>query len=104
MTLRGNNHPSRSLALTVTSTNCSTVRSEPYRTRMELIYDYLVEYNDVDGALPDLIGIESAISYGVAGSLNTCDSEGSPLFAVELASRHRVAKEGKKERNASMKV
>ena len=96
-------HP-RSLALTVTTTNCVNTRNEPYKARLELVYDYLVEYSDhgiVSGGNNrdendglDLIGVENAVAYGLASALDTCNVGGSPLYAVELASRHHVFKDG----------
>lgn len=86
---------SRSLALTVTTTNCINVRKQPYKAKLALVYDYLVEYNEVGIDDPDLIGVENAVVYGVAAALDTCDVDGSPLCAVELATRHHVFKDGK---------
>jgi hypothetical protein len=85
---------SRSLALTVATTNCMNIRHEPYKAKLEFTYDYLVEYKPSQGP-PDLIGIENAIAYGVAAALDTCNADESPLYAVELASRHEIYKDGR---------
>ena len=88
----------RSLAFTVSTTNCESVRDGPYKARLELIYDYLVEYraddnvDDDDG--PDVIGVGNAIAYGVAAALDTCSATGAPLYAVDLTSRHEVFENG----------
>jgi len=98
---------SRSLGLTVTTTKCLNTRARaPYRAKLELVYDYRVDYrvsvntshNDSgwgnDQEL-DLLGVENAIAYRIASALDACDTtDQSPLYAVELASRHRVFKDG----------
>ena len=103
-------HPhSRSLGLTVTTTKCVNIRKNPYRAKLELVYDYRVDYSpngvSVNTGHNDsgrgndqelnILGVENAIAYRIAASLDTCDpTDQSPLYAVELASRHRVFKDG----------
>lgn len=94
MALRGS-EISRALTLTVSTTKCLTIRRRPYRAKMEFVYDYLIEYGSANDTRLDLIGIENAIAYGVASALNTCDQDGSPLYAVELTSRDQVSQDGK---------
>ena len=89
---------SRSLGLTVSTTNCVGLRHEPYKYRFGLIYDYLIEYatgNDGEEMGPDLLGVENAVAYGVASALDECNQDESPLYAVGLASRHKELKDGK---------
>ena len=94
--LRGKNP--RSLAVTVSTTNCLNIRDDPYKARLELIYDYHVEYSVIDNVDddkgPDVIGVGNALSFAVAAALDTCSSDGSPLYAVELVSRHEVLNDG----------
>ena len=94
--LRG--YDQRSLAVTVSTTNCLNIRDAPYKARLELIYDYHVEYSVVnnvdDNKGPDVIGVGNAVSFAVAAALDTCSSDGSPLYAVELVSRHEVLDDG----------
>jgi hypothetical protein len=88
----------RSLGLTVSTTNCIGLRTEAYKYRLGLVYDYLIEYapqNSTGEAEPDLKGIENAVAYFVASTFNECnDQDDSPLYAVALVSRHAVFQEG----------
>ena len=101
--LRGNDR--RSLVVTVSTTNCLNIRDSPYKARLELIYDYHVEYNTSehgdDDTGPDVVGVGNAISFAVAAALDTCSPDGSPLNAVELVSRHEVLDYGEKVRDGS---
>lgn len=92
----------RSLAVTVSTTNCLNIRDTPYKARLELIYDYHIEYSpsdyiDDDNG-PDVFGVGNAISFAVAAALDTCSLDGSPLSAVELVPRHEVLDDGEKSR------
>jgi len=86
--------------LTASTTSCSNIREKPYKARLEIIYDYLVEYraeNEATGRdiiIPDVIGVGNAVAFGVADALDSCGADGSPLYAVELASRHHIFEDG----------
>jgi hypothetical protein len=98
MGLRGTSQ--RSLALTVTTPNCVKKREGPYTKRIEIVYDYLVEFPigapDQDHTLAtSLVGIGNAVAYELASVLNRCGADGAPIYAVELASWHEVLESGK---------
>lgn len=100
MGLRGTESPRRSLALTVTTTNCVKERENPYSRRIEIVYDYLIDFSigapDQDQVLAaSLIGVGNAVAYGLAAVLNRCGADGSSVYAVELASWHEVLESGK---------
>ena len=94
----GQGRTSRSLGLTVATSRCIGLRTEAYKYRLGLFYDYLIEYaplNSTEDAIPDLFGVENAIAYGVAAALDDCDADGSPLYAVALVAKHAILQNGK---------
>ena len=99
MGLRGAGTTHRALALTVTTTNCAQKREYAYSERIEMSYDYLIDSpkdNPTDGQslATSLIGVGNAIAYGLAAVLNQCAADGTPIYAVELASWQEVLESG----------
>ena len=86
------------MGLTVATSRCIGLRTEAYRYRLGLFYDYLIEYvphNTTDDSIPDLFGVENAIAYGVASALDDCDVDGSPLYVVAPVAKHAIFQNGK---------
>ena len=93
----------RALREIVTTTACRNIRqAHDYPARVDLVYIYVLDYvgndnenNAGDDSL-DLMGVERAIASSVASTLNRCDDERYPLYAVELsdASAHKVIATG----------
>jgi hypothetical protein len=100
MGLRGTETLQRFLASTVTTTNCAKERGDPYSRRIEIVYDYLIDFptgalNQDQELAASLTGVGNAVAYGLAAVLNRCGADGAPVYAVELASWHDVLESGK---------
>jgi len=75
----------RSLREIITTTACRFIRrAEDYPARLDLIYVYFLDYYG-DSPLTLLEGIERAIATTVASTLNDCDDQHYPVFALELS-------------------
>lgn len=86
----------------VTTTACTNIRrADSYPIRLDLIYIYFMDYyhpnNLKDGTTLDLEWVEKTIATSVAATLNECDAELQPAYAVELSevSVHRIMSTGK---------
>jgi hypothetical protein len=77
---------------TITTTNCDTVRIDPYPFEMRLLYEYSVEAEG--GSAINLDDLEQAIAHAVANELNMCDGLGRPLFSVQTTAKHSFSKTG----------
>mmetsp|Transcript_13562 Transcript_13562/g.23082 ORF Transcript_13562/g.23082 Transcript_13562/m.23082 type:complete len:98 (-) Transcript_13562:553-846(-) len=71
---------------------CRQVRVAPFRAKLELEYYYLVEFFG-DGP-HSLEGIQSAVQQAVVASLNTCDEQDQPSYAVAFGPSHSFATDG----------
>lgn len=83
----------RGLRQVITATTCSSVRSpQDYPATLDVRYLYLVEYY---GSL-ELNSLAKAIATSVASSLNSCDDNDQPNFAVELTeeNEHQILTTG----------
>ena len=77
---------------TITTTNCDSVRVDPYPFQLTLLYEYSVEAEA--GSAISLDALEQAIVHTVANELNMCDGLGQPLFSVKETARHSFSKTG----------
>jgi hypothetical protein len=78
---------------TITTTACD-VRVGGYQARLDMFYFYKVEYKDESSL--DLPGLERALATSVASSLNECDKNMKPYYAVQLSSpSHELSIGGK---------
>ena len=69
---------------TLTTPNCSTIRTAEYPAELQLFYTYSVEIND-DLLLNDM---ERAIDNAVAIELDMCDVKGRPVYKVRTSTTH----------------
>jgi hypothetical protein len=74
---------------TVTTSDCSAIRSAPYPAELQLFYEYSVEFNP--GKVVNLAHLERAISNTVAIQLSICDTFGQPVFKVRTDTPHRFS-------------
>ncbi|KAL7559416.1 hypothetical protein ACA910_009977 [Epithemia clementina (nom. ined.)] len=95
----------RALVVTITTTQCPSIRSsDSFRARLDLLYLYQIEYTTTttttnntaknttdmdDGSsinlLPDLSGIDRAVATALASTLNQCDSQQRPAYAIQIS-------------------
>lgn len=75
----------------ITTTDCN-VRVRGYEARLDMYYFYKVVYKD---AL-DLVDVEHALANAVVSSLNDCDENSEPLYAIEVNGQsHKESGAGK---------
>jgi hypothetical protein len=79
----------------VTTTACSMIRTEPFLSKLEMLYYYIVEFATDPQESVSLGGVEDAIRQELVKELNTCDDLGRPMFAVALDEPHEISPEGK---------
>ena len=101
----GSSEQDRALRQIVTTTACQNIRpADDYPARIDMIYVYFLDYyvtgdnddNNDDITSLDMTGLERAIATSVASTLNRCDDQRYPVYAVELseASAHEVIATG----------
>jgi hypothetical protein len=78
---------------TVTTSDCSAIRSAPYPAELQLFYEYSVEFNP--GRAVNLVDLERAIANVVAIQLSICDTSGQPVFKVLTGTPHRFSDKSK---------
>ena len=75
---------------TITTPNCSMIRTTEYPAELLLFYTYSVEIND-NLLLQDM---ERAIDNAVAIELDMCDVTGRPVYKVRTSTTHSFSTSG----------
>jgi hypothetical protein len=75
---------------TITTPNCSAIRTAQYPAELQLFYVYSVEIND-SLLLSDM---ERAIDNAVAIELDMCDLHGRPVYKIRTSTTHSFSSSG----------
>jgi hypothetical protein len=78
---------------TVTTSDCSAIRTDPFPAELQLFYEYSVEFKA--GRAVSLSDLERAIASAVAIQLNICDTAGRPAFKIRTDFPHRFSDSSK---------
>ena len=81
-------------SVAATTFACAEIRAEPFHAKLELEYQYLIEFS---GNGPHTLwDIQNAIQHAVISALSSCDELDRPNYAVAFVPAHMISNQGTK--------